>query len=55
MKIWFFILLSPLIFLLAVGMHRIKDWDTVTKSKIAQAITWGILVLLAFWAFYFIN
>jgi hypothetical protein len=48
MRIWFFILLSPLVYFLFAGLGNIAAKD------IRVAYFTGFIFLLAFWAIYFL-
>ncbi len=55
MKIWFFILMSPFIFGIFQAWNLRANEDVEdTINKLFGVILFGVIGLLAFWAFYFL-
>ena len=49
-----YLLLSPLIFFVVASFIFFISGNEEDRVKTGQALLWGIILLLAFWGFYFI-
>ena len=49
-----YLLLSPLIFFVVASFIFAISGNEEDRVKMGQGLVWGTILLLAFWAFYFI-